>query len=231
MSLLRGPSPHPRATPQCGEAVQFPESPETVFGQPIAITGALVQEVVLRRRSGNSFAEIDPNALGSLLWYSVRTQAVNNEDPARELRPVPSAGALHPIHLLLSTSPSAWQRYVAGRHSLAILPAEPTPATQIWGERRSILDPGFGTLLLLVGDLRLGSAYYDHPETLLLRDSGCLLGHLGLVAEALGLSYRILGPTGEPWASALRPDLVDSVAGVGMAIVGGRVSHALNSQP
>lgn len=231
MSLLSGPSPRPRPTPEHGEAVQFPDSLETALGPPEGMAGVSFRDVVLRRRSGSSFPEVDPSALASLLWYSVRTQAVNNEDPARELRPVPSAGALHPIHLLLSTSPSAWQRYVARRHSLAILPAEPRPATQIWGEVRSILDPGLGTLLLLLADLRLASAYYDHAETLLLRDSGCLLAHLGLVAEALGLSYRILGPTGEPWARTLLPDLVDSVAGVGIAVVGGRATHAPSSYP
>ncbi len=231
MSLLRGTPPRPRATPDYGEAVQFPESDETALGPPAGLAGALFQDVVLRRRSGSSFAELDPIALASLLWYTLRTQAVNNEDPARELRPVPSAGALHPIHVLLSTDPSTWQRYVARRHVLSIIDVQPEAATQIWSEVRSILDPGHATVVLLLADLRLASTYYDHPETLLLRDAGCLLGHLGLVAEALSLSYRILGPTGEPGARALIPALVDSVAGVGVAIVGGRASQAPSSQP
>jgi len=231
MNLPRGPNPKPRPNPEHGEAVQFPEAPERAFGSPAALEGTFFRDVVLRRRSRSSFAEIDSAALGSLLWYTVRTQAVNTEDPARELRPVPSAGALHPIHVILSSGPRSWQRYVARRHALAILPVQHEPATQLWSEVRSILDPGLGTIILLVADLRLIRAYYDHPETLLLRDSGCLLGHLGLAAEALGLSYRILGPTGEPWASALIPDLIDSVAGVGMAIVGGGAFQASSSQP
>jgi len=225
MNLLRGPSPRPRAAPEFDEAVQFPESIDTPLASPESMADASFRDVILRRRSGTAFATINPIALSSLLWYSVRTQAVNSEDPARELRPVPSAGALHPIHLLLSSDSSTWQRYVARRHSLSRLPVAAEPAAQIWSEVRSILDPGQGVVILLLADLRLASSYYDHPETLLLRDSGCLLGHLGLVAEALKLSYRILGPTGEPWASALRPDLSDSVVGVGMAIVGGVPSH------
>lgn len=231
MSYLNAPSPRPKSRPNVSSGVRFANAVEEQLASPDQAVKALFADVVLRRRSGSRFHKVGRDSLTSLLWYSVRTQAVNQEDPVRELRPVPSAGALHPIHLLLSSSPAHWERYVARSHAIAGLQVDKRSAESIWAEVRDILDPGEGIALLLLADLGLARAYYDHPDTLLFRDSGCLLGHLGLVAEALGLSFRILGPTGEPWASDLIVGVGGLLVGVGLAVVGGRACDTPGVRP
>lgn len=212
--------PRPRPRPAHYDPIKFEESYEILLGPPADLAEIGFKDVVLGRRSGISFAELDRLSLGSLLWYSARTIAVQNQDQNREMRPVPSAGALHPLHLLVSEDPKTWLRYSPRRHALCHLSVQAEQAQGLWEEVRQVLDVGEGTVILLLAEMRLVSAYYDHPESLVFRDAGCLLGQLGLVAAALGLSYRILGPTGEPWASELIPSQGDSLAGAGLAVVG-----------
>jgi hypothetical protein len=222
MNLSKSCVPRPKAHPDPYVPDDFPESLGDSLGSPVELSGIGFGEVVMSRRSGNSFASIDHSCLGSLLWYSARTMGVHSQDPNRELRPVPSAGALHPLHLLLSESSTTWLRYISRDHALRRLRVAQEASEGLWSDVREVFQVGGATVILLLADLRRVSAYYHNPESLVLREAGCLLCHLGLVAEALGLSYRILGITGEPWASELIPGRVQSVAGVGVAIVGQR---------
>jgi len=62
------------------------------------------------------------------------------------------------------------------------------------------------------------SAKYSSSSSLVWRDAGVLLGHIGLAAESLGLNYCPLGITGEPWVSQL--DSQGKLSGVGLALLG-----------
>jgi len=77
------------------------------------------------------------------------------------------------------------------------------------------------TLVALIGDLDLASHYYQHPLPLMLRDVGVLFGHAALVAAALGLSFRILGITGNTLVERLVMDLPFRSAAPGLAWIGG----------
>jgi hypothetical protein len=178
---------------------------------------------LIGRRSGSSFAKLSPERLEPLLAFSLSTLRVKLADPGRELRPMPSAGALHPLHLLLSEGED-WHVYIPRIHTLRRLQVDSKAASSLWKEIRQVLDPGQGTLLLVLAEGGILAAHYENPETLALRESGCLLGHLGLTAEALDLSYRILGPTGEPWAHQLVEGATGIFVGVGTALVGGHLS-------
>jgi hypothetical protein len=222
MSKLDWPPPKPKV-PQ-GAAYQrfvFPTTCDKALVPESGLSETNLANVVMRRRSGSFFSKPEPQRIEGLLAYSLSTLAVSISDPDRELRPVPSAGALHSLHLLLSEGES-WCVYLPRPHVLRKVNVNMKAATLLRNAVREVLDPGQGLLMLILAEVGVLAARYDHPETLVLRDAGCLLGHLGLIAEALDLSYRILGPTGEPWAHQLVVGAPGVFVGVGTALVGGR---------
>jgi hypothetical protein len=61
------------------------------------------REVALRRRSRREFDPLGREALSRLLQMICRTQRVSDFSPGLQIcqRPVPSGGAIHPIHVLV----------------------------------------------------------------------------------------------------------------------------------
>jgi hypothetical protein len=59
------------------------------------------------------------------------------------------------------------------------------------------------TLVVLLANEDLVSAYYENARDLVAREAGVLLGHGSLVAASLGLAFRILGGSGGPWAEQM----------------------------
>jgi hypothetical protein len=85
-----------------------------------------------------------------------------------------------------------------------------------------IVAPGQGQLLWFCANVEKINAHYEHPESLIWRDAGVLLGVMALVAEALKLNFCPLGISGEPYLSAAFGTL-GRLEGVGGAILGSRM--------
>lgn len=132
-------------------------------------------------------------------------------------RPTPSAGALHPVHVLLQAGPGcAWQRYCAGRDALVSISGlhadEPRHALA------SYVNPSSSAILLFAADVGATFSKYRDGGSLVWRDAGVLQGYLTFLAAALGLDVVLLGATGEPWVRRfVRSGMV---VGVGSALVG-----------
>ena len=65
---------------------------------------------------------------------------------------------------------------------------------------------GRGTMILLVADSAATAARYDHCESLVYRDAGCMIATIQLTAGALGMSCIPIGFKGEGFVDALRLD-------------------------
>lgn len=221
MSRFGWSSPRPKAVPEEYRRFTFPDTYDQVLMPQVGLSVNDLAAVIRKRRSGSSFSKLGLQSLEALLAYSLSTLAVNASDPERELRPVPSAGALHSLQLLLNEG-EAWYVYLSRLHVLRRVNVDHNAAAPLREEVSQVRDPGQGVLLLLLAEMGVLAARYENPETLALREAGCLLGHLGLIAEALELSYRILGPTGEPWAHQLVVGATGLFVGVGTALVGCR---------
>jgi SagB-type dehydrogenase family enzyme len=158
--------------------------------------------------------------LSSFFWLSCKTQKNAESDIGLPLaqRPVPSAGALHPIHVLINQpSDSNWWRYDHDDHSLKSVERS-NVLSDLRLEAETLVETGDGALLLLVAEPGKSFAKYENATGLIWRDAGVLLGQFSLVSEALGLNFCALGITGAPWASDL--DETDRLAGVGLGILG-----------
>jgi SagB-type dehydrogenase family enzyme len=136
----------------------------------------------------------------------------------RSRRPSPSAGALHPIDVVLVHGASRAFRYAALTHHLETLRvARPEHLRAFFNDCRQILPQASGTAIVLVGDLDRVAAVYEQPALLLWRDAGVLLQTLALVATAYRLAFCPLGVLGTPVAHAL--GLPARALGLGVALV------------
>ncbi len=175
------------------------------------------------RRSQRSFGFLDEKKLGNLLWHCCRIQENQHADLGfpLSLRPCPSAGSIHPIHVVVSLPGKAgWMRYDPLEHALALVPDSDEAAASARLKAGSVVLPGDGVVLMFVAEPGKTFSKYTEANSLIWRDAGVLLGYFSMIAHALRLSFCPLGITGEPWASEL--DKQGRLIGVGLAIVGSR---------
>lgn len=181
-------------------------------------------EVSSTRRSRRTFAPIEWEQLGMLLWHTLYCHRTA-ESPlgfALQQRAVPSAGGIHPVHLVMQVpkDPALWARYNPLTHSLDVMgtSTDVLDALRIEAERVVIAQPG--SLLLFIAEPAMTAAKYENAESLVWRDAGVIQGALAMTAEALGLNFCLLGITGDPWAGKLTEQR--QLVGVSIAALGAR---------
>lgn len=185
-----------------------------------------ILNILDHRRTRRAFRPMTEDQLGQLLWRCARTQSIAESDYGFDLeqRPTPSAGAMHPIHILVHVScASNWQRYDSRRHGLFEIPGSVQTFAELEEQCNNTLPSEQATRLLLVAEPGKTYAKYHNGESLIWRDAGALLAIMCVIAEVLDYSFCPLGITGEPWASQLAPAGV--LTGVGVALVGGPRPH------
>lgn len=158
--------------------------------------------------------------LGALTSLTCQAQQTGNEDLGfpLSLRPCPSAGAIHPVHLLvIGPKGDGWFLYDSINHALSEVKTEVDPRS-VLDAMRLVLPARSATLMILAAEPGRTGAKYDAPASLVWRDAGVLLGFLAVAAEALDLSFCPLGVTGEPWVGQLLDQ--PGLTGVGAAFVG-----------
>lgn len=212
--------PRPREVPIPYNPVTWTNRIIRELDTPTAFPDTCFADVVLTRRTRRQFGPISQADLSSFFWLSCRTQKNAESDSGLPLaqRPVPSAGALHPIHVLINQpSDSNWWRYDPDDHSLNAVERSDV-LSELRFEADGLVEIGSGILLLLVAEPGKSFTKYEDATGLIWRDAGVLLGQFALVSEALGLNFCALGITGAPWASDL--DESGRLAGVGLGVLG-----------
>ena len=178
-------------------------------------------DVLHRRRTSRTFSHMNLDEIGTFLAHVAGTQAIACSEMGfdLELRPTPSAGAIHPIHILVRrpASPKWWVYEPKAGQLLEISRADEI-LEGLQKQVMAVIPAENAHQLLLVAEPGKSFAKYDHACSLIWRDAGALLGIMALTAEALGLSFCPLGITGEPWVHRLTQET--QLAGVGMALLG-----------
>jgi hypothetical protein len=194
------------ATPRAYQRPPFPACEVKALPRPKAPRESLLS-ALLQRRSADSFLPIDLNLLATWLYFSHAVQSVNEKDHNRQRRYVPSFGALHVNHVVLGWPDHSWFVYLPEKHALGKLTVDVSAARKLRESTEDHCTAPDAVLVLLLSNLDLASAYYDHYDDLVAREAGVLFGHASLLAAGLGVAFRILGSTGSPWAERLIPDL------------------------
>ncbi|HWB04283.1 MAG TPA: nitroreductase family protein [Verrucomicrobiales bacterium] len=188
---------------------------------------------MLSRRSRRSFRTVSDEELSLFFWHTCKTIRTQPRQKSRswESRPLPSAGGCHPIEVIVmgavGTAP-ACSVYEPKSHSLAEMPNQ-IPTAHIRREIGKVLDPQEGTACIFAADRARTDCRYEHPESLIWRDAGILIGGMAVVAEALGMSFCPLGITGTKiLPMLLGPDT--NYYGAGGFVIGGKhIDDAANA--
>lgn len=172
------------------------------------------------RRTVRDFDAVAPSDLSGWLELSCRVQQRQPSGLGFDLtrRPSPSAGAIHPIHVVMAwPQASSWHRYDPFDHALMAFDGG-VQAREAHASLQEVLTAPAATLVLLAAEVGRTAAKYDHAASLVWRDAGALLATMALAAHALSLAFCPLGVTGEPWTGRLLEE--QGLVGVGAAFLG-----------
>jgi hypothetical protein len=220
---LGNPTPRTVSTPYA--PLQWPKGNDTVPAHATrSVPGPLFLEVLRRRRSCREFAAVRVERMvamvGELLWTSCRTQVVGSDSLGFpiSLRPTPSAGAIHPIHIIVNVpGHEYWHRFDPDQGRLVELPTS-VRVDDVRASLDVILYAPNAALILFVAEPAMTAAKYEQSASLVWRDAGVVQGLLAVTAEALNMGCVLLGVTGDPWSRQLLEQR--GLQGVGAAFVG-----------
>lgn len=213
--------PLPRSTPEpytpimwgLGETFSLPSTSD-VPDRPFS-------EVIDARASLREFGSVDDQQLGAFLWLACRTRGVGASELGFDLehRAAPSAGAIHPIHVVVKRpGDDRWWLYVPRSHQLAEIKHATARLAGLLDLSLQVLAGDQAIRFLFLAEPGKTQGKYQDGCSLIWRDAGALLGVMALTATAQGLNFCPLGITGEPWASGLADQ--GQLAGVGLALLG-----------
>ena len=191
---------------------------------PAADVSSPCASVLSERRSRRTFAALGLEDVSTLLWHTLYCQRTA-ESPlgfCLQQRSTPSAGAIHPVHLVMQLPGYAaqWARYNPHTHALEVIGPSADILNALRAEADQVVDAQSGSLLLFVAEPAMTAAKYENADSLVWRDAGIMQGALAILAQALALNYCLLGITGDPWVGRLSEQC--QLVGVGIAALGAR---------
>lgn len=198
---------------------------ETGQLQKLAVASArsshAIFEILRERRTTRQFGRLDDTALSDFFWHACRSLEAWPSEMGFDLehRAAPSAGAIHPIHVVINRpGDTRWWLYEPHGHFLVELPTATSRLSGLLSHSQVVLEAPDAVRLLFLAEPGKTLAKYSDGYSLVWRDAGALLGVMALVAQGLDLSFCPLGITGEPWASTLAKQ--GELVGVGLALLG-----------
>jgi SagB-type dehydrogenase family enzyme len=177
----------------------YPTIGKTLLSRGFAKSNLSFLDVFLSRRSINDLSGITILKLSEVLYYSCKTQYILVDESGFLLskRASPSAGALHPIDILVSPSPLSGIRnlsfYNPTDHSLNELKIEKEILQEFFTEVNDNVRLNDASLIWFSIQPEKTSSKYDNSESLIWRDTGALLYCIQITCTYLGLSSCPLG--------------------------------------
>ncbi|WP_139114613.1 nitroreductase family protein [Pseudomonas sp. 24 E 1] len=213
--------PLPRSSPERYVPIDWEVGEVSLL--PICSSGLTQEfgEVLDARTSQRDFGVVNDQQLGAFLWHACRTRGVGASELGFDLehRASPSAGAIHPIHVVLKRPRcERWWLYQPGAHELRELKHAAGRLAGLYEQSLKVLEGDDAVRILFLAEPGKTLGKYQDGCSLVWRDAGALLAVMALTATAQGLNFCSLGITGEPWASTLADQ--GKLAGVGLALLG-----------
>ena len=180
-------------------------------------------DVIEARRSTREMTHAPLREIVNVVGFATRPRFVLANDALKRTRRLtPSAGALHPLDIVLADWRGAprLMRYDSLSHHLELLITSDSnnQLAKFANATEELLPDAQGTALILLGDVARIDAAYEDWDTLLWRDAGALLQTLFMVATAFRLAFCPLGILGHEVVRVL--GLAPRVTPVGVAMIG-----------
>ena len=180
-------------------------------------------EVMELRRSPSAIGEVNLECTLGFVRHVFQAREVGHgENFGLSRKPSISAGALHPIDVLIVAGPEVQEPILfSDRNSKCLTLSVKCPNTlaNAVADCSEILPTARGHLLLFAGDMRRVAEKYRPAESLLWRDAGAALQTCAMAAFAYGLAFCPLGDTGRAILDQLDPPHGEFVA-LGLGVFG-----------
>jgi SagB-type dehydrogenase family enzyme len=216
-------------------SVKSTEDPVPVFDYPVIQTIKLpnsqialpvrFDKVIMSRKTQRKFDSPTIEQLGSILRYTakVKNTWLQNNGYILTQRGVPSAGARHPIDIVVWHSSILDSRsfyyYNPFDHSLNQLKNNNDDISAFLKHINEIVKIKEAAIFWFVMHVKRTSAKYDNAESLVWRDAGALINAIQLVCTAMELNCCPIGSLGEPFISGMF-DGQDGIFGAGGLLIG-----------
>lgn len=185
-------------------------------------SSAKFSDVILGRRTNRECVPMDLRDMLAFVQMAMRPhQAGTGQNSGRLRKFSVSAGALHPIEVLVVSGPNVSEPiiYLDARNSFGTVPVRSAGLFESELDDLSKILPRSGHHLLFIANQRHVSQAYERPVSLLWRDAGAVLQTFSLLAAASDCSFIPLGVTGTAILDALGAPHADYLA-VGTALIG-----------
>lgn len=195
-------NPAPRKRHKIFKPFQYPIENKIILNRPESFPKKDFIETLISRRSQREFSKVLMEDLSFLLYLSTKTESIEIDDTGfiTSKRTTPSAGARHPIDILVSTDESNSKRelsyYNPIDHTLGKLDINEYNLNLFFNEVSQNLPLENACLIWFAIQTEKTASKYSNPETLYWKDTGALLYGLQLIAHYLNLKSCPLGTLG-----------------------------------
>jgi SagB-type dehydrogenase family enzyme len=181
-------------------------------------------DVLRNRSSGRDFRKLSLEEISAVLWASskVKNLAVQENGYILTHRPASSAGARHPIDLVVTSSTlncNEFHYYNPFDHTLNKLDLVNFSIDAFLHHIASVISLGEGTIIWFICHPQRTSAKYENFQSLVWRDAGVLIHSIQIACCGLSLNSCPVGSLGEPFISKGFSDVGD-IFGVGGILIG-----------
>lgn len=214
--------PAPRKVPLGFRPLDWPAVRRIALPRIAPPPAAEFAAVLSERTSDRSIRRAPLRELANYLAFATLSKRNWGTAPIRTSRPTHSAGALHPVEIVIVAGP-------ARRHLLRLdqtsggldqlRPVAQKPLGDLNGRITGMFPDARCDYLVLLADFAPVEAHYVESETLIWRDAGALMQTLHLCATAYRLAFCPAGIRGHELAEALF-GATSRVWSVGVAVVG-----------
>lgn len=176
-------------------------------------------DVMAARQTRRKFSPISLEQLANVLWLCQRRTEFSRHNEDRSKGPLPTAGGFASVRTIVVTRNSRPWIYDSRRHSAGDLPTTPDA---VFDDAEEFMQIGDGCILLFAAFRNYIGQYYDHPESLVMRESGGIQTVMSILSEVLGLSFCPLGTQGHEWSASILGVGKEVIVPGGAAVIGGR---------
>lgn len=217
--------PTPRSIGRIRNPFVWPVQRAIVCPKVFPPSGPQFSDVIEKRRSGRQMSRLSMSEIVNTVAYVSVPRFQKDGDLAhRTLRPSISAGALHPVSVILvdGRQKSRAFRYDPLTHCLQLLIASSSDLTSLAKKAETLVPDARGTMLVFLAEKSRTEAWYESGSSLYWRDAGALMQSIALTAAAFDQAFCPLGILGNEVADSLCGD--GDLIPCGVAMLGRMVS-------
>ena len=218
-------NPQPKPTEERVTSFDYPIQHSVKLSKNIDPLPARFDEVITSRKSQRTFAGISLQQLSNILWYTAKVKQTFVQENGYILthRGTPSAGARHPIDMLIINeelfNTNLPHYYNPFEHSLNRLSVSEQTVMNFLTHVDEVVPTTNATIIWFVAHPERTAAKYENPESLIWRDAGALINSIQLTCAALNINSCAIGSLGEPYISDFF-NHQDGILGTGGMLIG-----------